>query len=253
MVAMNNSRHYGAAGYYSWLAAQHDLIGISMTGRFYANDRGYGVPPLYGATAKFSTNPLAISFPTQDEPVWNFDMATSIVPFNRVMMLRDNDETIPLGWGLDENLQPTTDPAKTMLVLPLGGTRELGGHKGYGLSMMVSVLCNILSSGWSQSFIGDPEAFDGYKMLGDNHFFAAMRIDLFRPIDEFKRGMDAMIRSLHAAAKAPGHERIYVAGEIEHETEIKRMQEGIPLPNAVVEDMRQLAGTYKTLLDMLQS
>ena len=206
MVAVNNSQHYGAAGFYTWLAAQHDMIGISMTGRFYANERDYGVPPLYGATAKFSTNPFAFSFPTDQEPVWNFDMATSVVPFNRVAMLRDNDESIPLGWALDGDLQPTSDPAQARLVLPLGGSRELGGHKGYGLAMMVSVFCNVLSSGWSQLHEGDPEAFDGYKTQGDGHFLAAMRIDLFRPLDEFKRGMDAMIRSLHAAPKAPGHD-----------------------------------------------
>lgn len=244
MVAVHNSRHYGAAGYYTWLAAQEDLIGISMTGRFYANVRDYGVPPTYGSTAKFSTNPLAISFPTDKEPLWNFDMATSVVPFNRIMMLRDNDETLPIGWAVDEDMQPTTDPTKARLVLPLGGSREMGGHKGYGLAMMVSALCNVLSSGWNQLHEGDPQAYDGYKTQGDGHFLAAMRIDLFRPLDEFKRGMDAMIRSLHESPKLPGHDRIYVAGEIEHETEQQRLTNGIPLPKQVVNDLNYLGERY---------
>jgi LDH2 family malate/lactate/ureidoglycolate dehydrogenase len=248
MVAMHNSRHCGAVGYYTWQAAQQDLIGIAMTGRFYARERNYGVPPLYGAMAKFSTNPLAIAFPTQNEPIWNFDMATSVVPFNRVWMMRDNNENLPLGWGVDEQMQPTTDPDKAVLVLPLGGDREQGGHKGYGLSMMVATLCNVLSSGWSQLHEDDPEAFDGYKMTGDGHFFAAMRVDLFRPLDDFKRAMDAMIRSLHQAPKAPGCDRIYVAGEIEHETALQRRSQGIPLSAAMVNDMRILAAKYAIAL-----
>lgn len=244
MVVMRNSYHFGAAGYYPWMALQEDMIGIAMTARFYARDHDYGVMPTFGAKSMFSTNPLAISFPTLEEPPWLLDMATSTVPFNRIMMMRDNGESIPLGWGVDADGQPTTDPDQVRFLYPLGGTREQGGHKGYNLAMMVSVLCNLLAGGWRDLYGDAPEAFDGYKVDGDSHFFAAMRVDLFRPLDEFKRGMDAMIRALHASPKAAGHERIYVAGEIEHETEIQRLREGVPLTSTVLADLQGLAAHY---------
>lgn len=250
MVTMHNSYHYGAAGYYPWLALSRDMIGISMTARIYAREQGYGVLPTYGAKSMFSTNPIAVSFPTLEEPPWLLDMATSTVPFNRVMMMRDNGESIPLGWGVDEDGEPTTDPDRLRFLYPLGGTREQGGHKGYGLAMMAAVLCNVLSGGWDQLYGDDPDAFEGYKLHNDGHFFAAIRVDLFRPLEEFKRGMDAMIRALHDSPKAAGHDRIYVAGEIEHETEQKRLRDGIPLSEVVLRDLRELSAQYEVPLPL---
>ncbi len=244
MVAMRNSHHYGAAGYYPYMALQKDMIGICMTARVYARDHDYGVIPTFGAKSRFSTNPLSISFPTQTEPPWLLDMATSTVPFNRILMMRDNNQAIPLGWGVDANGVPTTDPGQVSFLSPLGGTREQGSHKGYGLAMMVSVLCNLLAGGWDDLYGDDPSAFEGYKVDGDSHFFAALRVDLFRPLDDFKRGMDAMIRALHDTPKAPGHDRVYVAGEIEHETEQQRLRDGIPLTPVVLDDLRQLSAQY---------
>jgi L-2-hydroxycarboxylate dehydrogenase (NAD+) len=253
MVTMHNSYHYGAAGYYPYMALAEDLIGVSMTARFYGREQGYGVMPTFGSKSMFSTNPLSISFPTHEEPPWLLDMSTSTVPFNRVMMMRDNGEAIPLGWGVDEDGEPTTDPSQVRFLYPLGGTREQGGHKGYGLAMMVAVLCNVLSGGWDALYGDEPEAYQGYKLKNDGHFFAAIRIDSFRPAEDFKRGMDAMIRALHDAPKAPGHDRIYVAGEIEHETEQKRLRDGIPLSEVVLSDLRQLSAQFDVPLELLPS
>ncbi|MBX3014234.1 MAG: Ldh family oxidoreductase [Caldilineaceae bacterium] len=239
LVAMHNSYHYGAAGYYPWLALQQDMIGVSMTGRFYPGGSQYGVMPTFGSVGMFSTNPLAISFPTLEEPPYLFDMATSTVPFNRIAMLRDNGLNIPLGWGADANGNPTTDPGQVRNLYPLGGTREQGGHKGYGLMMMVSILCNILSGSWHTLYEGKEMGFNT-----DGHFFVAMRIDLFRSVEEFKRDMDAMIRALHAAPKMAGQERIYVAGEIEHETEQERLRNGIPLTAYVVNELQELGTEF---------
>ena len=99
MVVMRNSYHFGAAGYYPWMALQQDMIGIGMTARVYAREHYYGVLPTFGAKSMFSTNPLSISFPTKEEPPWLLDMSTSTVPFNRIMMMRDAGQQIPLGWG----------------------------------------------------------------------------------------------------------------------------------------------------------
>jgi len=246
IVAMHNSYHYGAAGYYPWLALQEDMIGISMTGRFYAGGSEYGVLPTFGAKSMFSTNPLAISFPTLEEPPYLLDMATSVVPFNRVTMMRDNGLNIPLGWGVDADGNPTTDPGKVRYLYPLGGTREQGGHKGYGLMMMVSVLCNLLSGGWNELYEGKPIGFNN-----DGHFFVAMRVDLFRSVEAFKRDMDAMIRALHDSPKAAGHDRIYVAGEIEHETEQERLHNGIPLTQFVVDELQEIGEEFGIELGLL--
>ncbi len=250
MVVVQNSYHYGAAGYYPYMALGEDMIGLSMTGRFYARDHNYGVLPTFGAKSMFSTNPLSIAFPTQDEPPWLLDMSTSTVPFNRIAMMHDNGESIPLGWGVDEDGEPTTDPGKVRFLYPLGGTREQGGHKGYNLAAMVAVLCNVLAGGWDQLYDDDPLAYDGYKLDTDGHFFAAFRIDLFRSVDEFKRGMDAMIRALHDSPKARGHERIYVAGEIEHETELKRLRDGVPLSAVVLSNLQELSEQFDVPLPL---
>ena len=246
VVAMHNSYHYGAAGYYPWMALQEDMIGISMTARFYPGGSDYGVLPTFGSKAMFSTNPLAISFPTAVEPTFLFDMATSTVPFNRVLMMRDNGLEIPLGWGVDETGKDTTDPGSVRNLYPLGGIREQGGHKGYGLSMMVSILCNVLSGSWNSMGEGQP-----FGLNNDGHFFAAMRVDLFRSIDEFKRGMDAMIQSLHDSPKAAGYDRIYVAGEIEHETEQERLRTGVPLTAFVLNELQEMGEEYGVPLEVM--
>jgi LDH2 family malate/lactate/ureidoglycolate dehydrogenase len=251
LVAMRNSYHFGAAGYYPCLALAHDMIGIALTGRLYAQGAELGVLPTFGAKPMLSTNPIAISFPTLEELPFLLDMATSAAPYNRVLMHRELGKPVPAGWGLDSQGQPTTDPATLRHLLPLGGSRELGGHKGYGLAMMVEVLCAVLSGGWHNLFPDDPRAFDGHVQDNDAHFFGAMRIDAFRPVEEFKRGMDAMIRALRAAPKALGHDRIYVAGEIEHETAQQRLRDGIPLPENVAADLRALSAQFSVPLPLV--
>jgi L-2-hydroxycarboxylate dehydrogenase (NAD+) len=250
LVAMRQSQHFGAAGYYPMLAIPHDMIGLSMTGFFFAEGVEAGVLPTFGQKPMLSTNPLSFSFPTEQEPPFLLDMATSVVPFNRIEMRQELGQTIPLGWGLDAQGQPTTDPSAVRALLPLGGTREQSSHKGYALALLVEVLCAVLSGGWSQ--VSDTETGPGgqYKQQNDAHFFGAIRVDYFRPADEFKRDMDAMIRAIHAAPPAPGHDRIYVPGEIEHKTKQKRLREGIPLPPNVVASLQALSREYEVPLEL---
>lgn len=245
LVSMRNSFHYGAAGFYPWMALQKDMIGISMTGRFSPTGEWVVVTPTFARNPMFSTNPLAIGFPTAEEPPYLLDMATSVVPHNRVMMMAAAGQSIPLGWGMDAEGNPVTDPHLVEQLHPLGGTREMGSHKGYGLSMMVEVLCALLSGAWKDGHPEqDEQAFEGYRQSTDGHFFAAIKVDIFRPLEEFKRGMDAMIRAIHAAPPAPGHDRIYVAGEMEHETEQERQIYGIPLPDTVISELSVLSHKY---------
>jgi LDH2 family malate/lactate/ureidoglycolate dehydrogenase len=244
LVAMRHTEHFGAAGYYPWLALPHDMIGIALTGRFYARGVPIGMVPTNAGMPMFSTNPIAISFPTATEPPILLDMATTVAPYNRVMMHRELGRVVPLGWGLDAEGIPTTDPASLKALLPLGGGRDTGGHKGYGLALMVETLCALLSGEWGPVEKAGAQTFEGYDQQHSAHFFGAIRVDAFRPVADFKAGMDAMIRALHAGPKALGQDRIYVAGEPEHDTEQERTRLGIPLPANVVADLREIAAQY---------
>lgn len=251
VVSMCHSNHYGAAGYYPMMALQKGMIGISMTGYLFAGGSEVGVRPTFGATPMLSTNPISVAFPTAEEPPFLLDMATSVVPMNRIQMLIEaGADTIPAGWGLDSEGKPTTDPGAVRHLFPLGGTREQGGHKGFGLSMMVTVFCSLLSGGWFEGATKSSLAADGYGQDRDAHFFAALNVEAFRPLEEFRQGMDAMIRAIHAGATEPGQDRIYVAGEIEHETEQSRLRDGIPLPPNVVADLQTLSNEFGVPLDL---
>jgi L-2-hydroxycarboxylate dehydrogenase (NAD+) len=153
------------------------------------------------------------------------------------MLYQEVGHPLPAGWALDENGQSTTDPAVATQLYPLGGPREMGGHKGYGLSVMVEIFCALLSGGWYQSD-------DGYRQSGDAHFLMALRIDAFRPVADFKAGMDAMIDAFHQAPPIEGKERVLVAGDPEAKTYKQRSQQGVPLPPNVAADLTALSETY---------
>ena len=259
-VTMRNSNHLGAASYYAHMAAERDMIGLCMTGYFFAQPPATGVLPLGGMDPLLSTNPIAVAVPGAEEPPFVLDMATSASPYNRIELFAELGQPIPLGWGLDENHQPCTDPAAVKYLLPLGGTRELGGHKGFGLAMVVHFLTGALSGAFCAN--PDPskvlqndeaaELEDGaYAQEGVAHFFAALRIDQFGRVEEFKRSVDQTIRLLRSSTPEPGLERVCVAGEIEHERTRERRQTGIPLPPKVAADLRALSTIYEVPLELI--
>ncbi len=239
IVAVRNSHHFGAAGYHAMLAVAHDMIGISLTGRLFTEDVPAGVVPTFGKAPRLSTNPISIACPTGVEPAFLLDMATSIVPMNRILLYQETGRTILPGWALDGDGNSTTDPASVRRLLPLGGSREMGGHKGYGLAVMVEILCALLSGGW------DRNAEGRYVQTGDAHFFGAIRVDAFRPVADFKQGMDALIDSLHATEPLDPAQPVMVPGEPEARTREERNRTGIPLPPNVVADMQTLAARYE--------
>jgi LDH2 family malate/lactate/ureidoglycolate dehydrogenase len=244
LVAVHNSHHYGAAGYFSKMALPHDMIGLSMTGYLRAGGGTHGVIPTFGAVPMLSTNPIAMAAPADKEAPFMLDMATTISPMNRVWLYHELGKSIPLGWGVDEHLQDTTDPTAVRGLMPLGGTREQGSHKGYGLAVMVEILCGLLSGAWARGEDGK------YRQDNNGHFFAALRLDYFLPPVEFKAAMDGMIDELHRTPAAPGYDRVLVAGDPEHATRLKRGVEGIPLAANVVEDLRTLSAQYGVPLSL---
>jgi len=230
-VAVRNSTHFGAGAYYAMMALSRNMIGISLTqggkGIVAPGSRGKGV----------GLNVISVAVPAKEEAPFVLDMATGVVAGGKLELAKRNNTPIPEGWAVDMDGNPVTEVAKAIGgILPLGGIPQLGSYKGFGLTVLVDILCSTLSGGLSV-----PERGIGPSTVGKaNHFFGALRIDGFMPADEFKERMDAMIRAHHKLPKALGVDRIYLAGEVEQETEEQRRQ-GIPLHPSVLASLREVA------------
>jgi LDH2 family malate/lactate/ureidoglycolate dehydrogenase len=229
LVAVTNSTHFGIAGYHAERAIAHDMIGMAMT------NAGPLVVPTFGTEARLGTNPIAFAAPAKEERPFLLDMATSAVAYGKIEIAARLERAIPVGWGLDENGQPTTDPfvvLRSRRLTSLGSTDELSSFKGYGLGAMVDILTGVLS-GMGHSM--------KVQTLRAGHFFGAIRIDAFRDADEFKAEMDELIRDLHNTPKVEGAARVYVAGEKEYLAQEENLKLGVPLHPKVVYRMKQLA------------
>src|SRR6266536_6026888 len=229
MVGVRNSRHYGMSAYYAMRALPHDMIGIAMT------NASRQVVPTFGREAKYGTNPMCFAVPADKELPFVLDMATTTAAAGKLEVAVRHGDAIPLGWALDENAEPTTDPKvaqKARRLLPLGGTREGGSHKGYGLAIVVEILCGVLT--------GTITALNS-NQEPRGHFFGAIRIDAFRPVADFKADMDRLIRELKSTAPMAGQQRVFVAGEIEFETTQERAARGIPLHSSVLDGLRAVS------------
>ncbi len=241
-VSVCNTNHYGIAGYYVLKALERDLIGWSMTNTTKL------VTPLWGAERKLGTNPIAIAFPGKEEPPIVIDMATCSAAYGKIEIALRKKDQIPQGWAIDGRGEDTLDP-KQMIeegsLLPLGSDRERGGHKGYGLAIMVDVLCCVLSgANWgpfAPPFALRQEIPEKQVGKGIGHFFGAMRIDAFIDPDEFKMQIDEYRREMQSAKPAPGTDGPLIPGDPEREAEAIRSKEGIPLLPAVVDDLRDVS------------
>jgi L-2-hydroxycarboxylate dehydrogenase (NAD+) len=237
-VAVRNSNHYGIAGYYSMMALDHDMIGISMTN---ANPL---VAPTFSVSRLLGTNPLAVAIPAEEEPPFVADFATTPVARGKLAMMEKRGETAPLGYVQDASGHPSTDPAVIThggAIVPLGGDREHGSHKGYCMSAIVDILSAVLPGANFGPFVPPQVSYlqprNDMPGKGLGHFFGAMRIDAFQQADEFKRMMDLWIRTFRAASPAEGQPRVYIPGDIERESEEKLLKEGILLNPRVAEDL----------------
>jgi L-2-hydroxycarboxylate dehydrogenase (NAD+) len=235
--AVRNSNHFGIAGYYAMLALDRDMIGIAST-----NSVRYGAPT-FGRDIMLGTNPLAFAIPAKNEPAFVLDFATTTVPKGKLEVYNRKGKQLNPGWAIDANGHETLDPQVALkgALLPLGGYGvDNGGHKGYGLGLLVDILCGVLSGG---AFGNDlPNPTDGPLPGKISHFFAAFKIDGFRDPEQFKADMDTELRAFKDSAKAPGHERIYVAGEIEHEKTLYNREHGVPVHVKVWDGLQKMAG-----------
>ena len=234
LATVRNSNHFGIAGYYAMLALKQNMIGVSLT-----NSQPL-IAPTYGKTRMLGTNPIAVAVPAGDKRPYVLDMATSIVPMGKVMLAETKGASIPAGYGIDARGEITTDPSEVKeggALLPLGGTDIMSGYKGYGLALLVDILCGVLSGASFGSGVGSPASTSGPN-VDIGHFFMAVNIGAFRPLDDFTRDMDRLLEELVSAPKASGQKRIYIHGEKEFEKMADYEASGIPLPAAVVDGLK---------------
>ncbi len=244
-VSVCNTNHYGIASYYSLKALERDMIGWSMT------NTSSIVSPLWGAKSMLGTNPIAIAFPGYKNPPVVIDLATSVVALGKVEIARRQGKSIPAGWLVDEQGRDTTNASDMFKgsLLPLGSTREMGGHKGYCLASMVDILCGVLSSAnWGPyvpqfaMYETPPEKSVG---KGIGHFFGAMEIDGFDEVEAFKKRIDQWIDEFRRTPPIEGQEAVLIPGDPEREAELERSENGIPVIQAVIDDLSHVSKTTK--------
>jgi L-2-hydroxycarboxylate dehydrogenase (NAD+) len=246
--AVRNSNHYGIAGYYAMQALEHDMIGMAST-----NTVRHGAPT-YGRDLMLGTNPFAYAVPAGGEPAFVLDFATTTVPQGKLEVYGRKNKPLNPGWAIDEHGNETLDSQVALrgALLPLGGLGvDNGGHKGYGLGMLSDILCGVLSGGKFGSALPLPS--DGPVPGAVAHWFAAFRIDGFRDVADFKRDMDVELRAFKDSAKAPGENRIYVAGEIEHEKTLAYRATGVPIHAKVWQGLEKLAADLGVPFDIARS
>ena len=234
-VTVRNSNHYGIAGYYAMMALRYDMIGISVT-----NSQPL-VAPTYGKTAVLGTNPIAMAAPAHKHCPYVLDMATSAVAYGKIQLYETKKEHIPIGWGIDEDGNATNDPKQIKpgghgALLPLGGMDITAGYKGYGLALLVEILCGVLSGG---NFLTQVGSVANPAPTGVAHFFMAINIEAFRPVFDFKQHMDAMIALVKSSPLAVGSDEIKVAGEKEFELARFNEKHGVPLIKPIVDDLKR--------------
>lgn len=244
-VSVKNSNHYGIAGYHAMMALEQDMIGISLT------NASPLVAPTYSKERLLGTNPIAVAIPAQEEPPFVADMATTTAANGKLEILQRKGLDTPSGWVQDKFGNPTTSANGVKdggALLPLGGDREHGSHKGYALGAVVDILSAVLSGAnygpWVPPFVAFLDPLPNLVGEGIGHFFGAMRVDAFRPAEEFKGHMDQWIRRFRSAEPTPGHEKVMIPGDPERELELLRKKEGIPLLDPVIQDLTALGKKF---------
>jgi LDH2 family malate/lactate/ureidoglycolate dehydrogenase len=244
-VSVRNSNHFGIAGYHAMMALKEDMIGMAMT------NASPLVAPTFSKERMLGTNPISVAVPADTEPPFVADFATTTVANGKLEILHRQQMQALAGWIQDKEGNPSLMPDELQRggsLLPLGSDREHGSHKGYCLGSIVDIFSAVLSGAnygpWAPPFVsflspaGDPVG------AGLGHFFGAMRVDAFRPKEEFKKHMDQWIRRFRQATPIKEGNQVLIPGDPERQTEVKRRNEGIPLLPSVMNDLEQIAKKF---------
>ena len=245
-VSVQNSNHFGIAAAHAMMALEDDMIGIAMT------NASALVAPTFSTERLLGTNPICVCIPAGNESPFVADLATTTAANGKLEILQRLGGVAPTGWIQNKAGQSSVDAFELKnggALLPLGGDREHGSHKGYALGAVVDIFSAVLSGAnygpWVPPFPAYVPMPENQPGKGIGHFFGAMRIDAFRPAQDFKDHMDAWIKRFRQAKTVEGESKVLIPGDPESEMEIERMKEGIPLLPAVVEDLISLAGRFE--------
>jgi ureidoglycolate dehydrogenase (NAD+) len=226
IVSVKNSSHFGMAGFYIRRMVGEGYVGMVMT----ATD-AFLIP--FGAREPFwGTNPIAIGFPTDGDPVV-LDMATTSIPYGKIALAKTEGQSIPPDWGFDEDGQPTTDPSR------IAGLHPIAGPKGSGLAMIIDIFCSVLTGmPWGPHINAMYGEMDQPRKLG--HFVWALDVQRLMPLDMFKQHLDEMLREFGTLPPAEGFDRVYYPGQIEGEWRRRRQVEGIPIEQGLYQELKAL-------------
>jgi len=243
LVSVFNSHHFGAAGCYSRLAAERGVIGMVVS-----STRGVSMVPTFAAGPVLGTNPLAFAAPARRNPPFELDMATTTVAAGKVKVSKLNHRALPGGWVVDGGGAPVTDAEEAFRfvferpeggITPLGGPRHLGGHKGYGLAVMVHILGATLAGGSFSPIRNRTQKPSDPHNIG--HAFLAIDPRAFRADGEFEEDLDQVIDVLHGAQPADAAQPVLVAGDPEMATRRERLERGVPIPDDLMTQLRAVA------------
>ena len=247
MVAVRNSSHYGIAGYWAGLAAKENMIGITGT-----NARP-SIAPTFGVENMMGTNPFTFAMPTDEEFPFAFDCATSIIQNGKIEYYARIGHETPAGTVIARDGSTLTDSAQILkdmrsgkaALAPLGGVgEEMGGYKGYGFTTIVEILSAALQSGLFMKDLDGKDENGNIRPYHLGHFFIAIDTEAFMGADAFKKTAGDILRGLRASEKAPGQDRIYTAGEKEHDVWMYRKDKGVPITEAVQKEFIALRDEY---------
>jgi LDH2 family malate/lactate/ureidoglycolate dehydrogenase len=237
VVAVRNSAHFGATGYYTEMAAKQGLVGMAGT-----SASGIQVAPTFGKQARLGTDPWSFAAPAAGGKPFLLDMATTTVAAGRIRNKANENLPCPLGWVLDSEGQPSTDPLvakeKGGFLTSLGGSPENSSYKGYGLAAMVNILSSCLSGA---TLITDPMHTRKPQGMDIGHFFMAIDPDLFREPGEFEADVARFCDDLRATTPVDPAQPVMVAGDPQWKNAEKRGVEGIPVGPGLLQQVRQIA------------
>ncbi len=241
---VKNSNHFGIAGYYAMMPLNHDMLGIAMT-----NTAALGVPT-FGRQVMFGTNPLAFCAPANHEKAFVLDMSTTVVSRGKIEVYEREKKELPLNWAVDKTGKSAKDATGILSdmfhrygggILPLGGEGErYGGYKGYGLAVMVDILCAVLCGAPFGSDICDT----ANSSARVSHFFGAVKIDRFRNPENFRNDMDEMLQRLRKTPVAEGCGQVWFAGQKEFEFKEQAGKNGIPVSKTTYANLKTIANEF---------
>jgi len=230
-VGARMSNHAGPAALYVTMPLKHDMIGL-----YFAVGSNNHLPAWGSSESLLGTNPMAVAVPAQDEPPIVLDMAPTVAAYGKVRLKAQRGEQMPVGWMIDKEGKPLTDPKRA----DEGHLLPIGDYKGYGLSLIIGILAGALN----RATIGR-EVIDFVKETGKaantGQAIAALAVETFMPVGEFKRAVDGLIRDIRNSQKLPGVERIFLPGEQSHAKLVERRAHCVPIPKALRESLDAVA------------